>query len=498
MPDQDPSDLSPGPCEFVPDFSDLPPVDDFDKTKCWLFQGTSNHLLHRKTDWDQPESDDESLRKLRHEIIQEVQALFARWLRMQNLVVLAGAGTSVCAGGRLGSGLLPGARTLLSGRPTADLLEQLIACCVQQSLNFEEFLSYLCAVRRCLKGSPQSFDTPFRVMLPSPTDTQDLINPPDLDALLSDLEAAIAAMCSPRLPIEDLADETAQQDPHLAFIGKIVSRDPRLGRAKLCTLNYDTLFEQAMDLLHVLYADGFTGRVERHFNPASFDLDYYFPGQVSEGRVRRYDKFLHLYKLHGSVDWRKSEISPENVHGVTWCGKGLVKESDILEDRATLEQVFAGHCAPQAASTSDSAAIGLAILPTSAKYGESIAMPYAHLFRMFAQATQEPNTVLMVIGYTGWDDHVNRIIEDALTNPSFTLVIVDPALGRWANKMLMSDRCQRVYALLGDWGRFERFAVDILPDVEQLNTQIQVAKQLRELRTAEPEHSRTPGGDNTL
>jgi len=430
VPDQDPSDLSPSPCEFIPGFSDLAPFDDFDNTNCWLFQGTSNHLAHHKTHWADCESDDESRETLRHEIIQEVQALFARWLRMQNLVVLTGAGTSVCADGKLGKELLPGAKELVSGRATADLLDRLLDCSVQQNLNFEEFLSYLCAIRRCLKGSPQSFQNPFQVMLPSPTDTQDLLNAPDLDALLSDLEAAIAAMCSPRLPIEDLADETTQQDPHLAFIGKIVSRDPRLGRAKLCTLNYDTLFEQAMDLLHVLYADGFTGRVERHFNPASFDLDYYFPGQVSEGRVRRYDKFLHLYKLHGSVDWRKSEISPENVHGVTWCGKSLVKESDILEHGATLDEVFTGHCAPQYSSTSDSTGIGLAILPTSAKYGESIAMPYAHLFRMFAQTTQEPNTVLMVIGYTGWDNHVNRIIEDALTNPSFTLVIVDPALGR--------------------------------------------------------------------
>lgn len=462
--------------------------------RCWLLRGRGNYLIHRRQSWLQTGEDDDRRRELRSEMMQEVRALFARWLRMQNIVVLTGAGTSVCAGGRLGKDLLSGARELLRGRPTAALLDRLVSCCDEAKLNFEEFLSYLSAVRRCLRGSVSSFNKPFAVSLPCDGDGPEPLTLAGLDGLIADLEMAIAAMCSPRLTPRDLADPQSEANPHLAFVGKIVSRDARLSRAKLCTLNYDTLFEQAMDLLHVLYADGFTGRVERHFNPASFDLDYYFPGQIAEGRVRRYDKFLHLYKLHGSVDWRKSDAAPENVHGVTWCGKALINEGDVREGRAQLEQVFAGHCVGPTECLGDGNHLGLGILPTSGKYGETIAMPYAHLFRLFAQAVQSPNTVLLVMGYSGWDEHVNRIIEDALTNPSFTIVIVDVRLSDWAKRMLRSDRCERAYALVGEWGKFERFAVDVLPDVEQMETQIEVAKQLRQLRAAEPETSGGPVG----
>jgi hypothetical protein len=133
---------------------------------------------------------------------------------------------------------------------------------------------------------------------------------------------------------------------------------------------------------------------------------------------------------------------------------------------------------------------GVAILPTSAKYGESLAMPFAHLFRLFADTLQEPNTVLFVVGYGGWDRHVNRIIEDAMTNPSFTIAVVDPRLSEWTRRLLLSDRCERVYALLGSWGVFSRFATEVLPDVEQLDTQIKIATEQRQLRQTWPE----PGG----
>ena len=55
----------------------------------------------------------------------------------------------------------------------------------------------------------------------------------------------------------------------------------------------------------------------RRFNPAAYDLDYYFPGGVGEGRVRRYHKVVRLYKLHGSINWRRcpdaSALSPYGI-----------------------------------------------------------------------------------------------------------------------------------------------------------------------------------------
>src|SRR5690606_1365205 len=54
----------------------------------------------------------------------------------------------------------------------------------------------------------------------------------------------------------------------------------------------------------IQYFDGFSGRVNAKFEPSLYGLDLYYPGDTSEGRVRRFDKLVHLYKLHGSIHWQ--------------------------------------------------------------------------------------------------------------------------------------------------------------------------------------------------
>ena len=453
------------------------------KPQLCLLRGRENYLSHHSEEVERlrerlegtgkPLSNAE-VERFRSRVRDEVRALLARWLRMENLCVLVGAGASVCCEGVLGRDLPEKIGQLLEGRESKKLYSALLDACGTEGLDFEEFLSYVCAVRRCLGGSDRSFREGFGVSLGSgPGATK--LDASELDDLLGDVEAAIAVVCNLRLGRDD--GSGAQRSPHGSFVGKLLARDPKLGRVKLATTNYDTLFEQAMDRLGVLYADGFIGTVERYFNPAGFNLDYYYPGEVATGRVRRYDKFLHLYKLHGSIRWRRSRVSEENLYGVTWCGKAMPTMAELGAGDASLEDVFRGHC-----ELPSDGRVGLAILPTSAKYGETLTMPYSHFFRAFGEALQEPQTVCMVLGYSGWDRHINAMIRDALANPSFTLAIVDPEITTWARGLLDSDRCERVYSLSGEWGRFEEF-VELLPDVEQLRTRLEVAKQLRQLST---------------
>jgi hypothetical protein len=37
----------------------------------------------------------------------------------------------------------------------------------------------------------------------------------------------------------------------------------------------------------------------------SYHYDLYYPGETTEGRVTRVDRVIHLYKLHGSTNWRR-------------------------------------------------------------------------------------------------------------------------------------------------------------------------------------------------
>src|SRR5581483_12137027 len=90
---------------------------------------------------------------------------------------------------------------------------------------------------------------------------------------------------------------------HRRFVKKILTRPLNLRRVNMFTLNYDTLIESAADAEGSVLVDGFIGTLRRIFRPESYDLDFYFPAQTTEGRVHRFDRALHLYKLHGSITW---------------------------------------------------------------------------------------------------------------------------------------------------------------------------------------------------
>jgi len=436
----------------------------------------------------------EEINTLINDVFNEVRALFSRWLRMQNFCVLAGAGCSKCKGGPLGQDLFERCKEVLKiskiGTQAkgfyADVLQTLRDLPgLDQPFDFEEFLSFLSAARRCFAGGQGSFKDGFYIK-PSNYPKRKRFDGSLVNELLDAIEKAISVVCNLSLSKEDELLESncpSEKLAHLAFISKILSRDPTLGRVRLATTNYDTLFEQAMDRLSVYYADGFIGTVNRRFQPGAFRLDVYYPGEIAEGRVRRYDRFLHVYKLHGSITWRRTISSVNDPFGISCDTSSFPSFEEIIGQQARLRDALTDPVTGNH--------IGLGILPTSAKYGETLTMPFSHLFRAFANAVMEPQTVCFVIGYSGWDLHINRLVEDALASPSFTLVIIDPGTKpkKWASLMLRSDRSDRVYWFGGDWARFERFVHDLLPDVEQMNTERDVAKQLKEIQ-----RSRIPSG----
>jgi len=232
-----------------------------------------------------------------------LQALIANWLRMENVVCLLGAGCSVSEsiGGRTMGQLEDAVLSLVREKwKTNEPIKNLIEARQAEkdgadALGFEKWLSILSSVSSLTsqKGSPVEAVS-FKVAG---------IEIKTLDDLLKDIESAIYGLCAVML---DQPSESPSG--HHAFFGKLIARDPSLGRSQVFTLNYDAVIEQALDHLGIYYFDGFSGRVEPKFDPACYGHDLYYPGNVSEGRVRRFDRFLHVYKLHGSVHWvRRSD-----------------------------------------------------------------------------------------------------------------------------------------------------------------------------------------------
>jgi hypothetical protein len=196
--------------------------------------------------------------------------------------------------------------------------------------------------------------------------------------------------------------DTAVRDLYEKFYRKLVLRDRTLPRPWVFTTNYDLFNETAMDRLGIPYANGFSGVIERRFNPATFRYALAEQLDVSSRKWSAVDAFVYLCKLHGSISWT------EDDHGLfpireTWPATGGAK---------------------------------MMIFPTPAKQNSSLASPYADLFREFQSRIVREQSVLITAGYAFGDEHLNNIIYQALTIPTFRLIIfASPEAGEEIGKL---------------------------------------------------------------
>jgi len=420
-----------------------------------------------------------------------LQALIAEWLRMENLVVLSGSGTSVSSGGKIMADLehdvLETVKATKEFPPEVSKENVLRIIDDRQKesskSSFEAWLSLL--VNAGYLGTAPS--SPF-----SGVKWKGATNPTQLDLswFIKRIRQSIFAECALSLP-DVPASGSKEIPPHLSFLAKLVARDSNLGRAHLFTLNYDTLFEQALELLGIQYFDGFTGRADARFDPSVYGLDVYYPGEVAEGRVRRFDKFVHLYKLHGSIHWQL--------------------RSDELRARHPDLQPFTNYraqtCAERAAQLDElvKSLPSVGILPTTNKFVQTLSMPFAHLFRSFQIRLSAPQTFLLVLGYGFGDDHVTRIIETALMNPSLVMLVVEPNPKSETIERVRhyKDLGKRAFVLTPTeeafttdkfkHATFDDFARSVMPDVQWLDDFLRLRRFEKQIAAGKVEESDESG-----
>lgn len=415
-----------------------------------------------------------------NEKLKETRVRIGTLLKTDNVSFLIGAGASIDAGG-IGLGSIPrvlelalckssskdnkhewielfySTTSLLAKKPLdhdarSEVIDDEGQPIPPIPLNLEDYLSQLHTWRAgCLTDC-----------LAVSIESDDWINiyPKALDRLIREVTTALTHLVN--LPS---AGKEGVLKTQRRFIKKILTRPLNLRRANLFTLNYDTLLEQAADGEGAVLVDGFVGTLRRVFRPESYDLDFYFPAQTTEGRVHRFDRALHLYKLHGSLNWHRCEADWENPYGLyaTYYDQRVAKD-DVL------------------------------IYPSPLKYGQALGLPYSELFRRLGTAIAQPQSVLFAVGYGFGDDHVNAMIRQALAIPSFTLVVVDPAPASPFVQKLKELGDERVWIVSG-WqlGTFAHFVEKLLPDLREEDITSKVMKtyrslegpKLRELRTEE-------------
>jgi hypothetical protein len=117
----------------------------------------------------------------------------------------------------------------------------------------------------------------------------------EIGQFVADAEKLIAERCRFVKPNTNLSS-------HESFLRKVARRNTRNPRLKVFTTNYDLAFETAASHLRFVVVDGFSHTQPQEFDGSHFGYDFVVRSQDRD--VPDYlPNVFYLFKLHGSVDW---------------------------------------------------------------------------------------------------------------------------------------------------------------------------------------------------
>ncbi len=257
---------------------------------------------------------------------------------------------------------------------------------------------------------------------------------------------------------------------HKQFLKKVISRDSKLNKVNIFTLNYDLLIEKTAEQLGIYVNNGFFGFQDRHFSPASYQLDLHLN---NTGMGKKYNKTLNLFKLHGSISWHEDANKPP--YGIS--------ERQLFVDASSHKIAY------------DQIRNESIIYPVQSKKKHSLDLPYSELFRQFVEALGKQRSVLIVIGYSFLDEHVNDILTNALANPDFNLVVfcfdeLDKANSDYFKELWeKSKEDNRITILKGQvLGDFEFIVKYLMPYSDANNQEDIVFRTFQELQKLSTSH----------
>lgn len=163
------------------------------------------------------------------------------------------------------------------------------------------------------------------------------------------------------------------------------------------TTNYDLYNETALDTLGFMYNNGFLGSAKRVFNPNSYNYVVVENLNLSRDVWKSVSNFINLYKIHGSINWIKE------TDDITDTPRILEKDIELIKSRKQFDSLM--------------------IYPTPQKDRTTLMIPYSDLFRIMQNSLLKKNSILITMGYSFNDEHINRILLNALSVYDFRIVI---------------------------------------------------------------------------
>jgi hypothetical protein len=302
----------------------------------------------------------------------KLEQIFTEILVSENLMVLAGLGSSMYVKNAAGKSLAPTMGQLweTAKAETGDRFEKIKTRVKYKAPpegdNIELLLSH-CQLVHTLEPDDES-----------------------VSAFITDVEALIVRACR-------FVGDGINLDFHKAFLRRVARRSTRKPRMKLFTTNYDVCFERAASDIGFIAVDGFSHTQPQLFDGGYFNYDLVHRGL--EGDVPDYiPNVFQLLKMHGSVDWERA-------------GNQILKTAGAEPKKP------------------------LIIYPRLSKFESSYEQPFLEMMSRFQASLRQPNTGVLVIGFGFNDAHVTQPLLSALdSNVNLKIIVVDPGLETSTNK----------------------------------------------------------------
>lgn len=205
----------------------------------------------------------------------ELKNILLSSLQMQHLVVLAGSGCSLAAGGPSMGKLWE----LTVKDPPSNEAEA-VALQVNHPIGDRDIEAFLSKVEAFLQVKED----------------------PDARAFLTSSKKAILEACSNFLDLDKLA-------AHATFLHRLSRRRVRDQRLRLFTTNYDLCFERSASSIGGVALDGFSFGSPRFYDPRYFSYDIIRRPGGGDDLGHYLEGVFLLYKLHGSVAWARKPSS---------------------------------------------------------------------------------------------------------------------------------------------------------------------------------------------
>ncbi len=169
--------------------------------------------------------------------------------------------------------------------------------------------------------------------------------------------------------------------PHLILSNWLFqNQGTRYSPIEIYTTNYDLIIEQALEYKKLPYFDGFVGSINPFLIPEGIEAENIKNDQSSYIPY----SWIRLWKLHGSINWFLIKDKEGNKRIVRCTNRELAEGDELM------------------------------IYPSKQKYDESRRLPFLVFQDRMRKFLSNGETLLIVIGYSFGDDHLNEALFQAL------------------------------------------------------------------------------------